>query len=186
MRELVDVHYPLAEKIILVNDNFNTHKIASLYKAFPPAEALRIAERIEMHYTPKAQFAFCMPIPILGVVGLESEKSSRNQKTTMDHPQFQDWLSDIDFSPHQKMAAKSVLSGETRRSRRWLIEARLAEPISVRTGAHIDGFKGLARGLRRYPMQGLQEDLNAATGTAIQGLHNKGRCLTFAECLTDG
>ena len=53
VRELVDVHFPLAEKIILVNDNLNTHKIASLYKAFPPAEALRIAERIEMHYTPK-------------------------------------------------------------------------------------------------------------------------------------
>ena len=53
VRELVDVHFPLAEKIILVNDNLNTHKIASLYKAFPPVEALRIAERIELHYTPK-------------------------------------------------------------------------------------------------------------------------------------
>ena len=53
VRELVDVHFPLAEKIILVNDNLNTHKIASLYKAFPPAEALRIAERIEMHFTPQ-------------------------------------------------------------------------------------------------------------------------------------
>ena len=53
VRELVDVHFPLAEKIILVQDNLNTHKIASLYKAFLPAEALRIAERIEMHYTPK-------------------------------------------------------------------------------------------------------------------------------------
>ena len=53
LRELVDVHFPLAEKIILVQDNFNTHKIASLYEAFPPAEALRIAERIEMHFIPK-------------------------------------------------------------------------------------------------------------------------------------
>ena len=53
VRELVDVHFPLAEKIVLVHDNLNTHKIASLYKAFPPAEALRIAERIEMHFTPK-------------------------------------------------------------------------------------------------------------------------------------
>ena len=56
LRKLVDVHFPLAEKIILVQDNFNTHKIASLYKAFPPAEALRIAERIEMHFTPKHGF----------------------------------------------------------------------------------------------------------------------------------
>jgi hypothetical protein len=50
---MVDVHYPDAEKIILVMDNLNTHKISSLYKAFPPAEARRIAKRLEVHYTPK-------------------------------------------------------------------------------------------------------------------------------------
>ena len=44
---------PDAEKIILVMDNLNTHKAASLYKAFPPSEARRIIKRLEIHYTPK-------------------------------------------------------------------------------------------------------------------------------------
>ncbi len=53
IKELVDVHYPDAERIVLVMDNLNTHTLASLYEAFPPAEAGRIAERLEIHYTPK-------------------------------------------------------------------------------------------------------------------------------------
>ena len=53
MRDLVDVHFPEAEKIVLVMDNLNTHKLASLYEAFPPAEARRIIEKLEIHYTPK-------------------------------------------------------------------------------------------------------------------------------------
>ena len=53
IRELVDVHYPQAERIRLVMDNLNTHRIASLYEAFEPAEARRIAQRLEIHYTPK-------------------------------------------------------------------------------------------------------------------------------------
>ena len=48
-----DVMYPLAEKIVLVTDNLNTHTTASLYKAFAPEEARRLAERFEWHYTPK-------------------------------------------------------------------------------------------------------------------------------------
>ena len=53
MRDLVDIHFAEAEKIVLVMDNLNTHKLASLYEAFEPAEARRIAERLEIHYTPK-------------------------------------------------------------------------------------------------------------------------------------
>jgi hypothetical protein len=53
VRELVDVHYPRAEKIVLVQDNLNTHKPASLYEAFPPEEAQRILAKLEIHYTPK-------------------------------------------------------------------------------------------------------------------------------------
>lgn len=53
IRDLVDVHYPHADKIVLVQDNLNTHKPASLYQAFPPAEARRLIERLEIHYTPK-------------------------------------------------------------------------------------------------------------------------------------
>ena len=53
MQELVDVHYPNAEKIHVVLDNYTTHKPGSLYKAFPAAEARRILRKIEFHYTPK-------------------------------------------------------------------------------------------------------------------------------------
>lgn len=53
IKYLADVSYPDAEKIILILDNLNTHKISSLYKAFPPEEARRIAKRLEVHYTPK-------------------------------------------------------------------------------------------------------------------------------------
>ena len=53
IRQLVDQHYPLAEKITLVMDNLNTHVGASLYKAFPPQEARRLLEKLELHYTPK-------------------------------------------------------------------------------------------------------------------------------------
>jgi hypothetical protein len=53
IRDLVDVHFPDADRIVMVMDNLNTHKLASLYEAFPPAEARRIAEKLEIHYTPK-------------------------------------------------------------------------------------------------------------------------------------
>jgi hypothetical protein len=53
MKELVDVHYPQAEKVLLVQDNLNTHSGGSLYERFTPQEALRILNRIEFHYTPK-------------------------------------------------------------------------------------------------------------------------------------
>ena len=53
IRELVDVHYPHAQKIRLVMDNLNTHSGASLYERFPPDEARRILNKLEFHYTPK-------------------------------------------------------------------------------------------------------------------------------------
>ena len=53
IRELVDEQYPEADKIVLVMDNLNTHRLASLYEAFAPAEARRLLERLEIHYTPK-------------------------------------------------------------------------------------------------------------------------------------
>ncbi len=49
---LADVRYPEAKKIRLVQDNLNTHRLANLYLVFPPAEARRLAERFETHYTP--------------------------------------------------------------------------------------------------------------------------------------
>ena len=53
IRELIDVHYPQAEKIVLVMDNLNTHVIGSFYQAFPPSEARRLVEKLEIHSTPK-------------------------------------------------------------------------------------------------------------------------------------
>lgn len=53
LRELVDVRYPDAQKIRLVQDNLNTHDGASLYEAFTPEEARRILDKLEFHYTPK-------------------------------------------------------------------------------------------------------------------------------------
>lgn len=53
LRDLANIHFAKADKIILVQDNLNTHKPASLYEAFPPAQARRLIERFEWHYTPK-------------------------------------------------------------------------------------------------------------------------------------
>ena len=52
VQDVVDVHYPDAERIVLVMDQLNTHSPASLYEAFPPAEAKRLADKLELHYTP--------------------------------------------------------------------------------------------------------------------------------------
>ena len=53
IRNLIDVQYPGAEKIVLVMDNLNTHKPASLYETFAPEEARRLIDKLEIHYTPK-------------------------------------------------------------------------------------------------------------------------------------
>ena len=53
IKSLLDDHYPTAEKVRVICDNLNTHKVASLYEAFEPAEARRLARRLELHHTPK-------------------------------------------------------------------------------------------------------------------------------------
>ena len=53
LKELSDMHFPEATKIVLVQDNLNTHRPASLYEAFPAAEARRLVERFAWHNTPK-------------------------------------------------------------------------------------------------------------------------------------
>ena len=55
VRKLVDEDYAHKDRIVLVMDNLNTHRPSSLYEAFDPAEARRIAERLEIHYTPQAR-----------------------------------------------------------------------------------------------------------------------------------
>ena len=53
MKWLLDEQYPNAKKVVLVMDNLNTHSTASFYKEFPPEEAFRLSQRLEIHYTPK-------------------------------------------------------------------------------------------------------------------------------------
>src|SRR5262245_12559562 len=53
LKELADIHFPHAKIIVLIQDNLNIHRKASLYEAFPAAEARRLVERFEWHYTPK-------------------------------------------------------------------------------------------------------------------------------------
>jgi hypothetical protein len=67
--ELVDELYPQAERIVLVMDNLNTHTPASLYEAFAPDEAKRIADRLEIHYTPKHGSWLDMAEIELGILG---------------------------------------------------------------------------------------------------------------------
>ena len=53
IKKLLTVDFPYVDKVILVMDNLNTHTMGSLYKAFPPEEAKRYCNRLEIHYTPK-------------------------------------------------------------------------------------------------------------------------------------
>jgi hypothetical protein len=71
LREVSDEQYPHAEKIVLVMDNLNTHKLASLYEAFTPAEARRLMERFALHYTPKHGSWFNMAETELSVLGTQ-------------------------------------------------------------------------------------------------------------------
>lgn len=105
MKLLVDQLYPDAEEIIVVLDNLNTHTKTSLYKAFPPAEAKRIADRITLEYTPKhgswlnmaeSEFSVlsrqCLNRRIPNQESLiqevEAWQRDRNQKAVMTHWQF--------------------------------------------------------------------------------------------------
>jgi len=63
LKDLAETHFPKAKKIVLVQDNLNTHKPASLYEAFPAAAARRLTERFEWHYTPTRQLARPPPNP---------------------------------------------------------------------------------------------------------------------------
>src|SRR6202051_5143310 len=69
MRELVDVHYPKAEDLRVVEDNLSTHSAGALYQMFPPAEARRILRRLEFHHTPKHASWLNMVEIEIGVLG---------------------------------------------------------------------------------------------------------------------
>ena len=69
LRKIADEMYPDAEVIVLVQDNLNTHSPASLYEAFEPAEAKRLTDRFELHYTPKHGSWLDMAEIELGILG---------------------------------------------------------------------------------------------------------------------
>ncbi len=71
LKDLSNTHFPGAEKIVLVQDNLSTHTTASLYAAFPAAEARRLAERFEWHYTPKHGSWLDMAESELGVLSTQ-------------------------------------------------------------------------------------------------------------------
>ena len=105
LKELSDVRFPDAEKIVLVQDNLSTHTRAALYEAFPADEARRLVERFEWHYTPKHGSWLNLAESELGVLSsqcldrrmsdkqfLESEvaawEANRNKKHTKANWQF--------------------------------------------------------------------------------------------------
>lgn len=85
LRELSDTHFPDAEKIVLVQDNLNTHKPASLSEAFPAAEARRLVERFEWHYTPKHGSWLGMAQSELGVLTCQCLDRRIADKETLTH-----------------------------------------------------------------------------------------------------
>jgi hypothetical protein len=71
LKQAADVYFPEADKIILVQDNLNTHGTASLYEAFPAAEARRLVTRFEWHYSPKHGSWLDMAESELGVLATQ-------------------------------------------------------------------------------------------------------------------
>ena len=107
----------------------------------------------------------------------------------MDHNHFQELLSAISrLSPAQIQQVQSVLQGETEAvASLEAIEAKLAETrMCPRCNTPRAVSRGKARGLQRYMCKACKRTFNAATGTALQGVHKKEWWLTYGECLSDG
>lgn len=83
MRDLVDVHFPAADRIRVVLDNLNTHRPGSLYEAYPPEEARRILRRIEFHYTPKHASWLNMVEIEIGVLNTQCLSRRIGDKSTL-------------------------------------------------------------------------------------------------------
>jgi len=85
LKDLADAHFPAAEKIVLVQDNLNTHRPASLYEAFPAAEARRLVGRFEWRYTPKHGSWLDLAESELGVLAAQClDRRIPNKPTMID------------------------------------------------------------------------------------------------------
>ena len=93
IRELVDGRYKDAAKVVLVMDQLNTHELASLYEAFPPEEARRVAERLEVHHTPKHGSWLNMAETELSVLGRQCLSRRIARRTTLEE-QVARWVAD--------------------------------------------------------------------------------------------
>jgi hypothetical protein len=93
IRELLDVRYPHAVKVVLVMDNLNTHTIGSLYEAFEPTEARRLAERLEIHYTPKHGSWLNIAETELSVLAMQCLDRRIPTKADLEH-EVQAWQDD--------------------------------------------------------------------------------------------
>lgn len=93
LKDLSDIHFPNAKKIVLVQDNLNTHKPASLYEAFPAQEARRLVERFEWHYTPKHGSWLDMAESELSIVSSQCLDRRIPDRQTLEN-EVAAWLSD--------------------------------------------------------------------------------------------
>jgi hypothetical protein len=93
LKDLADIHFPRARTIVLVQDNLNIHCKASLYDAFPAAEARRLVERFEWHYTPKHGSWLNMAEIEIGVAQRQC-LSHRLPEKGMVEEQMQQWSTD--------------------------------------------------------------------------------------------
>jgi hypothetical protein len=91
LKDLSDKHFPKAKKIVLVQDNLNTHKPASLYEAFPAPEARRLVEKFEWHYTPKHGSWLNMAEIELSALGRECLTRRIAQRATL-RQQIDHWV----------------------------------------------------------------------------------------------
>jgi DDE superfamily endonuclease len=90
LRDLIDIQYPDAEKIILVMDNLNTHTPGSFYDLFPPEEAMRLWKKLEIHYTPKHGSWLNMAEIELSVLGRQA-LSGRIQNVSELETRVNEW-----------------------------------------------------------------------------------------------
>ena len=91
VRQFSDIFYPNCRKIVLVMDNLNTRSVASLYAAFPPEEALRLARRLEIHHTPRHGSRLNMAETEIGVMSRQYLKGYLSNKENVC-AQVQVWV----------------------------------------------------------------------------------------------